>query len=316
MQGEVHINDWRVALEGSGFDPQFETGRVLIGSDSLPSCLIWIHVDDFFLYEPTRTKCTSALKIILDLTARVALICHLTKLKPRAQIQKLCGFLYDSETIPKLRVLDNKILRALALLGFLVRGSSTVLCRLALEAMVGTQQYFAPSTPIAIGASFLHHVYNNIHNETLDNFDNFDNIQDFYQSGLDLGHLAEADFSWWEKYLKSGLSEQVQTLDLFTRGVAWDDGSGSGSGGTFEWLDSGTGALPEMEAWMGAWNGTVYSFTSNWRELRTVSETLKRKEVVFNKLRGKMFFYFTDKVIYNICKKGPRPSLYICDIWR
>jgi hypothetical protein len=45
-----------------------------------------------------------------------------------------------------------------------------------------------------------------------------------------------------------------------------------------------------MEAWMGAWNGTVHSLTSNWRELRTVVDTLKREEVVFNKLRGRMVF--------------------------
>jgi hypothetical protein len=32
MQGEVLINDWKVALEGSGFDPKLGIGRVLIGS--------------------------------------------------------------------------------------------------------------------------------------------------------------------------------------------------------------------------------------------------------------------------------------------
>jgi hypothetical protein len=65
-----------------------------------------------------------------------------------------------------------------------------------------------------------------------------------------------------------------------------------------------------MEAWMGAWNGTVHSFTSNWRELRTIVETLKREEVVFNKLRGRMVFYFTDnEVTYNICKKDSLKTL-------
>jgi hypothetical protein len=107
--------------------------------------------------------------------------------------------------------------------------------------------------------------------------------------------------------LVRGLREQVHPIDFCTLGVAWGDGSGSGSGsgGTFEWVDSGKGALPSMEACMGAWNGTVHSFTSNWREPRTVVETLKREEVVFNKLRGRMVFYFTDnEVTYNICKKG------------
>jgi hypothetical protein len=67
-----------------------------------------------------------------------------------------------------------------------------------------------------------------------------------------------------------------------------------------------------MEAWMGAWNGTVHSFTSNWRELITVVETLKREEVVFNNLRVRMVFYFTDnEVNYKICKKGSSKTFSI-----
>jgi hypothetical protein len=67
-----------------------------------------------------------------------------------------------------------------------------------------------------------------------------------------------------------------------------------------------------MEAWMGAWNGAVHSFTSNWGELRTVVETLKREEVVLNKLGGWIVFYFTDnEVTYNICTKGLSKTLYL-----
>jgi hypothetical protein len=65
-----------------------------------------------------------------------------------------------------------------------------------------------------------------------------------------------------------------------------------------------------MESWMGAWNGNIHSFTSNCRELRTVVETLNREEVVLNKLRGRMVFYFTDnEVTYKICKKGSSETL-------
>jgi hypothetical protein len=71
-------------------------------------------------------KCTSDLKKILDLTVLVGLSCHPTKLKPPAQIQKFCGFLYDSEGTPKLIIPDNKVGRALAPLGFLTRGSRTI----------------------------------------------------------------------------------------------------------------------------------------------------------------------------------------------
>jgi hypothetical protein len=61
---------------------------------------------------------------------------------------------------------------------------------------------------------------------------------------------------------------------------------------------------------MGAWNRTVNRFTSNWREIRTVVEALKREEVVFNKLRGRMVFYFTyNEVTYNIFNKGSSKTL-------
>jgi hypothetical protein len=129
MQGEVVINDWKVALEGDTFYPKLGVGRVLIGSYGLPVCLIWIHVDDIFLHGPARKKCTFALKKILDLTVIVGLICHPTKLKPPAQIKKFCGFLYDPVGTPKLRIPDNKVVRALALLDFLMRASRAVICR-------------------------------------------------------------------------------------------------------------------------------------------------------------------------------------------
>jgi hypothetical protein len=73
-----------------------------------------------------------------------------------------------------------------------MRGSRIVICRLVLALVVGTLQYLVPATPNVIGASFLHHVYRNIHHETLENFDD---IHDFYHSRLALGALAQADFS-------------------------------------------------------------------------------------------------------------------------
>jgi hypothetical protein len=91
MQVEVLRNDCKVALEGNGFDPRLGIGRFFIGSDGIPVCLIWINVDAIFLHGPTRAKCTSALKKILDLTVLVGLIGHPTKLKPPAQIQRFCG---------------------------------------------------------------------------------------------------------------------------------------------------------------------------------------------------------------------------------
>jgi hypothetical protein len=54
-----------------------------------------------------------------------------------------------------------------------MRGSITILCHLALAVVLGILQYLVPATHNAIGASFLHHVYRNIHNETLENLITF-----------------------------------------------------------------------------------------------------------------------------------------------
>jgi hypothetical protein len=45
-------------------------------------------------------------------------------------------------------------------------------------------------------------------------------IHDFYHSGLVLEALAQADLSWWEQALASGLREQVQPRDFCTLGIA------------------------------------------------------------------------------------------------
>jgi hypothetical protein len=116
----------------------------------------------------------------------------------------------------KLIIPDNKVVRVIAFLNFRMRGSRIVLCHLDLAVVVRILQLLVPTTPNAIGASFLHHVYRNIHNETLESFDD---IQHFYHSGLYLGALSQSYFSWWEEALTSGLREQIQPIHLCTLGV-------------------------------------------------------------------------------------------------
>jgi hypothetical protein len=186
-----------------------------------------------------------------------------------------------------------------------MRGSLATPQRLILTVGVGTLHSLVPATPDSSGAFFLYHVYRNIHNEPLEKFKS---VQDFYHSGLDLGKLAEADFNfnWWKKALKAGLREQVQPNDVFTLGLASGDASGNGSGGTLEWVDLGNGHLPNTDAWIGAFNGTFHHFTSNWRELRIVVETLKWEDTVFNKLKVRL--------LTTPARRVP-PKLCLCTSW-
>jgi hypothetical protein len=85
--------------------------------------------------------------------------------------------------------------------------------------------------------------------------------------------------------------------------VAGGDGSGSGTGGTFEWVAPDSGPSPAMCTWMGIWSPSVHHFSSNWRELQTLTAMLSPEEQGMGNLHNVHLFYFTD-----ISRSGSSPS--------
>jgi hypothetical protein len=64
-----------------------------------------------------------------------------------------------------------------------------------------------------------------------------------------------------------------------------------------------------MEAWMGTWRPHVHSFSSNWKELRTLVHTLERELGGQGRLHQATLFYFTDNVVtYYIVSGGSSGS--------
>jgi hypothetical protein len=89
----------------------------------------------------------------------------------------------------------------------------------------------------------------------------------------------------------TGVSGQSGTLV-----TTWGDGSGTGAGGTMEIIN---GIEPEpMLTWMGTWSPSVQSFSSNWRELRTLYQIWMA--VQFSTLR-------TTSCLTSLCPVAPRP---------
>jgi hypothetical protein len=107
-QGLIQENSWRTRLASGTHQPELGTGLVRIGADGLPAALIWAFVDDFKIHAPTKVKLIVALNAFMDSALRVGLICQKVKTKPPAQIQKYCGFLYDTTGTPTLRIPDDK----------------------------------------------------------------------------------------------------------------------------------------------------------------------------------------------------------------
>jgi hypothetical protein len=108
FQGIIQENSWRTKLAGNGYSPGLGTGLICMGGDGLPAALLWAFVDDFMIHAPTKRKLIQALNAFMDLALRLGFICQKVKTKPPAQVQKYCGFIYDTTNIPTLQIPEEK----------------------------------------------------------------------------------------------------------------------------------------------------------------------------------------------------------------
>jgi len=179
--------------------------------------------------------------------------------------------LYDTVEISCLKIPEDKTSKTLALISFLERRDYNRLTRLTLSMVVGVLQSLVPATPGNIGGSFLQGLY-------MDLFSLKDpelvGTKGYYFTSVDLSPSGQSDLCWWRDTLKSGLSRQYQNADMACLAVNWGDGSGNRCGGTFNWVncDDEVGTL---HTWLGVWKSTVHHFSSNWRELRTIKDSLQ-----------------------------------------
>jgi hypothetical protein len=303
FQGVPNKNSWRRSFTGTPYHPKWCHGRFLMGADGLPTALIFAHVDDYLVHGPTCRKTCLAFNEFMDLSVRLRIICQPKKTRPPAQRQKFCGFIYDTTGIPRLIIPEDKVTKALASIQFLRAGAgSRRLARLTLAIVIGRLQALVDATPQRIGNSYLRRLYDELHAIEARRHDG--RLE--YYSVINLSPVAWQNLEWWEEYLVQntgalGVSGQSGTLV-----TTWGDGSGTGAGGTLEIWDE-TGPTP-MLTWMGTWSPNIQSFSPNWRELRTLYQTLQRQRENLA-LRNSTVFYFTDNLVsYYIMASGSSTS--------
>ena len=71
--------------------------------------------------------------------------------------------------------------------------------------------------------------------------------------------------------------------------------------------------------WLGTWGLRVHSFTSNWKELCTLRQVLRReiRRDGGRRVRGRWLFYFTDNMVtYDIVRNGKSGSGPLQDLIR
>ena len=308
FQGRVQENGWRRRLQDGTHHPEQGTGLVRIGEDGLPVALVWAFVDDFKVHAPTRTKLIVALNAFMDLALWLGLVCQKVKTKPPAQVQKYCGFVYDTMGIPMLRIPKEKRSRGLAMIQFLrAGGESMELSRLTLAVVTGLLQSMVEATPQRVGQTYLRRLYDRLHD--LDLGKEPPPVGPLmYYTRVALTPEEWLDLDWWEAALMLDVEVQAHSTAQGSLGVSYGDGSGSGTGGTLQILGR-NGSCLTMEAWMGTWHTHVHSFSSNWCELRTLVHTLEREVGGLGRLRHSTLFYFTDNVVsYYIVSGGSSSS--------
>jgi hypothetical protein len=94
----------------------------------------------------------------------------------------------------------------------------------------------------------------------------------------------------WPWLLLHNHDRQARATKSGTLVPSFGDGSGTGTGGTVQYREA-----EPFDMWMGVWSPRVYSFTSNWKEMRTLLATLERAKAQRRQdISGVTVFYFTD----------------------
>ena len=184
---------------------------------------------------------------------------------------------------------------------------SIAMSRLALAVVTGLLQSMVEATPQRVGQTFLRRLYDQLHELEEDPIKRRTGME-LYYTRVGLTEEDWLDLEWWATALELNIEVQAYSSQQGTIGISYGDGSGSGTGGTIQ-VYGRDGECPTMEAWMGTWTPQVHSFSSNWRELRTLVHTLERELGGTGWLHHSTLFYFTDNLVtYYIISGGSSSS--------
>ena len=271
--------------------------------------LVFGFVDDFKIHGATKGDCIQATTDFMNLMVRLGLICQKAKTVPPSQVQKYCGFIYDTRGSPTLLIPPHKISRCIANAEYLLnRPRSQAVSRLSLAIVTGVLQSVVDATPQHIGQSYLRALYDDLHR--WEEVGHLEGTAKFF-TVVELSEGGKEGLRWWIQHLRHS-SGATTCRASARRGLVmkWGDGSGTGTGGTTELyrVAAGQEANPGVELWMGVWKTRAAERSSNWKEARTVLESLLL-ERGSERIRETTVFYFTDNLVsYYIINGGSSRS--------
>ena len=303
-------NTWRTALHVGLYDPTIGHGYVFRQQNGRPIAQIFGFVDDFKVHAATRSDCIIGLNAFMDIMVRLGLICQPVKTSPPAQVQKYCGYIYDTRSTPTLRIPPHKVSRCLSSSRFLLsRTRNAHLSRLSLAVVTGVLQSIVAATPQHCGQTHLRSLYDDLHRvEEVGHLLGGEK----YRTLVDLSLASRGALHWWVEHLLH--SPGATTCRAYCSNgliMKWGDGSGTGTGGSTELYALSPkehDTNPNTELWMGTWQMKAALESSNWKEAMTVLHSL-RQERGLGRAKGATIFYITDNLVsYYIINGGSSRS--------
>jgi hypothetical protein len=182
-----------------------------------------------------------------------------------------------------------------------------ILSRLSASVLGGRlHQSLVVATPSRQGQTYLQSLYNDVHH-TSSLYGKALYGKALYYTTMKLSDKTRADLKdWWHLFLHKNPGNRSRAGYMSTVGVSWGNGSGTGTGGTFEFAHNNEDPIL---TWMGTWSPLAVTHDSNWRELRTLLWTMERLDRQGADLQGGTLFYFTDNLVsYYIVHNGSSTS--------
>jgi hypothetical protein len=303
FQGRGRANCWWTSFRSNGYDPDLGHGFVFEGPDG-PAVKIWVFVDDFLIHGPTYEKTAAALSFFLDTAVECGFLFHPKKLITPCQEVKYCGVLFNTDDIPCLKIPVSKRERSLAMVEHLQYADpNRTWSRLSLAVVAGVLESLSEATPRRLGHTHLRYFHSLVHPEG-----GGTGAAQYYTSTR-LTDTVRAELAWWARFLETGDGRYARPQRAATLVPTFGDGSGTGTGGTY--------ILPDGEPlrmWLGKWHPYVYQFSSNWKELATLKQTLIRikRDRGRKTVQGTVVFYFTDNSgVYWIAAAGSSRAAHL-----
>ena len=270
-----------------------------------------VYVDDCLANARDRAQGMKAIRRIVSYGGSWGFLCKYSKLKgPRQSNRTFHGFELDTREHkggPRARLRPKPRAAAKLLVATALACGASINRRL-LAQVVGKLLSLAPAVPH--GVTFLRRLWDSLHALQLSPDQRPGRRYDVMVP-LDREHRRDLD--WWHVALKDTTGTYLMRNKDVRLRVHYTDGSGYGTGGCgYEFT---TAKLPEVSYFSGLWKQEVTSMSSNWKELRTILNALRRERLTAQheqrrtSLWRTRIFHMTDNLVSEcILTKGASHS--------